>query len=88
MCQKKNINLRVFHIKPLACIECANWSTQWIPVYKGSVITETILLCNECGHNERVKQPAFKQMFKRWLELKISGKDFQNGLANYINNKN
>lgn len=89
MYNNKNINLRIFHIKPLGCINCGHWDTEWIPVYKGSEITETILVCPQCSHNERLKQPAFKHLFKFWLEQKLAGKDFQNGLAKYIDkNKN
>lgn len=67
--QKSNIKIK--DIKPLGCINCASFETQWIPVYKNHELIETILICEKCGHNERLKQKAFEVLFKAWLINKL-----------------
>jgi hypothetical protein len=81
-------DLRIFNIKPLGCIKCGQWETEWVPVYRNFKIVQTILVCEKCGHNERLEQPAFESLFKSWLEWKLKGQDFQKGLSNYLNQKN
>lgn len=69
-------DLRIFNIKPLGCIECGANETEWVPIYQNKKIVKTILVCEKCGHNEHLEQPAFKYQFHRWLELKIKGRLF------------
>lgn len=81
-------NLKISDIKPLACINCGCFQTDWIPVHKNGIIVETILVCEKCSHNERLKQPAFKKLFRAWLEMKLRSSEFQIGLSNILKNKN